>query len=231
VGTEASKTGQGKHEQEIATPDIGERLRAARTARGIGVRALSRLVGVSGSTISQIELGNVMPSVATLYRLVSVLQISMDELFAVPPALPNAAAAHDAPARPRAGAPAATSPVQRSDRRPSIRLASGVRWERLSNAADPNVEFLWSRYDAGAESCPTDGLIRHGGKEFGYVHSGRLGVTIGFETYELDPGDSISFDSARPHRLFALGDEPVDALWVVIDRHVDERGSTAPAAG
>ncbi|MEA2385421.1 MAG: hypothetical protein QOH72_5392 [Solirubrobacteraceae bacterium] len=233
MATEASKTAQGGNEPVIVTPEIGERLRAARTARGIGVRALSRLVGVSGSTISQIELGNVMPSVATLYRLVSVLQISMDELFAVSPAPPDGAApvADDAPARRRARAGAAHSPVQRSEGRPSIKLASGVRWERLSNAADPNVEFLWSRYDAGGESCPADGLIRHGGKEFGYVHSGRLGVTIGFDTYELEPGDSISFDSARPHRLFALGDEPVDVLWVVVDRHGDERGSTAPAAG
>jgi transcriptional regulator with XRE-family HTH domain len=236
VASEASKAAQVEQEPVLVTPEIGERLRAARTARGIGVRALSRLVGVSGSTISQIELGNVMPSVATLYRLVSVLQISMDELFAVSPAPHDGAAsadapADDAPARPRARASAADSPVQRSDGRPSIKLASGVRWERLSNTADPNVEFLWSRYDAGGESCPADGLIRHGGKEFGYVHSGRLGVTIGFDTYELEPGDSISFDSARPHRLFALGDEPVDVLWVVIDRHGDERGSTAPASG
>jgi transcriptional regulator with XRE-family HTH domain len=232
VATEASKAAQGEQEQVMVTPEIGERLRAARTARGIGVRALSRLVGVSGSTISQIELGNVMPSVATLYRLVSVLQISMDELFAVSPApgpRDGAEPADDARSRPGARASAADSPVQRSDGRPSIKLASGVRWERLSNAADPNVEFLWSRYDAGGESCPADGLIRHGGKEFGYVHSGRLGVTIGFDTYELEPGDSISFDSARPHRLFALGDEPVDVLWVVVDRHGDERGSTAPA--
>jgi predicted transcriptional regulator len=54
-------------DQVIVTPEIGESLRAARTARGIDVRALSRLVGVSGSTISQMELGNVMPTVAT-YR-------------------------------------------------------------------------------------------------------------------------------------------------------------------
>jgi transcriptional regulator with XRE-family HTH domain len=231
VAIDPDNTQEKEHDRALVTPLIGERLRAARTARGIGVRALSRLVGVSGSTISQIELGNVMPSVATLYRLVSVLQISMDELFAVSPAPPADAPADGAPARPRARAGAANSPVQRSDGRPSIKLASGVRWERLSNTADPNVEFLWSRYDAGGESCPADGLIRHGGKEFGYVHSGRLGVTIGFDTYELEPGDSISFDSARPHRLFALGDEPVDVLWVVIDRHGDERGSTAPASG
>jgi transcriptional regulator with XRE-family HTH domain len=228
MAIEANKTGQVEHDRVIVTPEIGARLRAARSARGIGVRALSRLIGVSGSTISQIELGNVMPSVATLYRLVSVLEISMDELFAVTPPPSNGGEPADA-ARPRPSR--ADSPVQRRDGRPRIKLASGVAWERLSNVADPNVEFLWSRYDAGGESSPADALIRHGGKEFGYVYSGRLGVTLGFDTYELEPGDSISFDSTHPHRLFALDDEPAEVLWVVIDRHGDERGSSAPAAG
>jgi transcriptional regulator with XRE-family HTH domain len=225
VAAEAEKMGEAGRDQVMVTPEIGERLRAARTARGIGVRALSRLVGVSGSTISQIELGNVMPSVATLYRLVSVLEISMDDLFAVD-APANGAATPSEGGRPR-GADGPKSPVVRRDGRPSIKLASGVRWERLSNVADTNVEFIWSRYDADGESCPEDALIRHGGKEFGYVQTGRLGVTIGFETYELEPGDSISFQSTQPHRFFALDDKPAEVLWVVIDRHGDDRGLAA----
>lgn len=210
----------------MVTPEIGERLRAARSARGIGVRALSRLVGVSGSTISQIELGNVMPSVATLYRLVSVLEISMDDLFAGGAPVDGGAAPSEG-GRPRP-ADGPKSPVVRREDRASIKLASGVRWERLSNVADPSVEFIWSRYDADGESCPQDALIRHGGKEFGYVHSGRLGVTIGFDTYELEPGDSISFESTLPHRFFALDDQPAEVLWVVIDRHGDDRGLSSP---
>ncbi|HEY6759154.1 MAG TPA: cupin domain-containing protein [Baekduia sp.] len=229
MAAEAEKPADAGPDQVIVTPEIGERLRAARTARGIGVRALSRLVGVSGSTISQIELGNVMPSVATLYRLVSVLQISMDDLFAVDAPADAAVPAVANGDRPRAESP--ESPVVRHDERRSIKLASGVRWERLSNAADHGVEFIWSRYDAKGESCPADALIRHGGKEFGYVQSGRLGVTLGFETYELETGDSISFDSTEPHRFFALDGKPADVLWVVIDRHGDDRGGGAPAAG
>ena len=76
-----------------------------------------------------------------------------------------------------------------------ITLASGVTWERLTAAADAGVEFLRVIYDVGSESCPEDSLVRHGGKEYGFVTAGRLGVQIGFERYELGPGDSISFDS------------------------------------
>jgi mannose-6-phosphate isomerase-like protein (cupin superfamily) len=50
------------------------------------------------------------------------------------------------------------------------------------------------------------------------VISGRLHITLGFCEHELGPGDSISFDSAQPHRLANAGDEPVRAIWVVVGR-------------
>jgi quercetin dioxygenase-like cupin family protein len=65
--------------------------------------------------------------------------------------------------------------------------------------------------------------MRHGGREYGYVTAGRLGVQLGFERYDLGPGDSISFDSSSPHRLWAIGDEPADAIWVVVGRQSDGR--------
>ena len=53
--------------------------------------------------------------------------------------------------------------------------------------------------------------------------SGRLGVQIGFDEYHLDPGHSITFDASSPHRLWAIGDEQVEALWVVLGRQSDAR--------
>jgi quercetin dioxygenase-like cupin family protein len=79
------------------------------------------------------------------------------------------------------------------------------------------------RYEAGAESCPEDSLFRHEGKEYAYVLEGRLGVQIGFERYELGPGDSVSFNSVHPHRLWAIGDEPAVAIWAVVNRAGDFR--------
>jgi quercetin dioxygenase-like cupin family protein len=52
-------------------------------------------------------------------------------------------------------------------------------------------------------------------------------VQVGFEVYELGPGGSIAFDSSSPHRLSAVGDEPVHAVWVVIGRDADPRTVTA----
>ena len=84
-------------------------------------------------------------------------------------------------------------------------------------------EFLVVVYNVGAESCPADALIRHGGKEYACIISGRLGIRIGFEEFELGPGDSIAFDAQMPHRLWTLGREPAEALWVVLNRHGDNR--------
>jgi mannose-6-phosphate isomerase-like protein (cupin superfamily) len=107
-----------------------------------------------------------------------------------------------------------------------INLASGVRWERLTHDRDPDVEFLYVVYPVGAASCPEDALMTHGGREYGYVTSGTLGVQVGFEFYELGPGGSIAFDSSSPHRLSTVGDEPVHAVWVVIGRDADPRTAT-----
>ena len=39
---------------------------------------------------------------------------------------------------------------------------------------------------------------------------------MGFESYELGPGDSIAFDSSTPHEYLNKTGEPVHAIWVVV---------------
>jgi transcriptional regulator with XRE-family HTH domain len=192
---------------------IGPRLRAQRELLGISLRELARRLGVSASLISQIERDKVNPSVSTLYALVRELGLGMGDLFSTDEPAPAA----------RPG----LSPLVPAEERSAISLASGVTWERLTAVADPGVEFLKVVYEVGSESCPQDSLLRHGGKEYGYVTGGRLGVQVGFERYDLGPGDSISFDSSSPHRLWTIGDEPAEAIWVVVGRQSDSRGSPA----
>ncbi len=198
---------------------IGPRLRAQREHLGLSLRELARRIGVSASLISQIERDKVNPSVSTLYSLVRELGLGMGDLFSTGD-LPLSVAA-----------PAAPRPRVTPDERAVISLASGVTWERLTAAADPVVEFLRVVYDVGSESCAEDSLVRHGGKEYGYVTGGRLGVQVGFERYDLGPGDAIAFDSSSPHRLWAIGDEPAEAIWVVVGRQSDGRIPPPPSGG
>jgi len=193
---------------------LGARLRAARERAGVGLREFARRVSVSPSLVSQIERGSVKPSVGTLYAMANELGLMLDELFKDREPAPGG--------QPRtpAGAP---GPMQRHGLRKTIRLASGVRWERLTAAQDKEVEFLRVTYDVGGASCGKDALMRHGGKEYAFMISGRLGVRIGFEEFELGPGDSISFDAQSPHRLWTVGKKPAVAIWVVVNRHNDRR--------
>ena len=50
-----------------------------------------------------------------------------------------------------------------------------------------------------------------------------FGVTVGFEDYVLEPGDSISFESSTPHRLHNDGEVAVHAIWVVLGRYHSTR--------
>jgi len=192
---------------------IGGRLRAERERRRISLRELARRVGVSPSLVSQIELDRVNPSVSTLYALVTELGMTMSDVFG------DSRAGERAPQ-----VSSADGLAERPETRRVINLDSGVRWERLTPHSDREVEFLYVTYPVGAESCPEDALMTHGGREYGYVTSGTLGVRVGFDEYELQPGSSIAFDSSSPHRLWTIGDEPVHAVWVVIGRKADTRG-------
>lgn len=189
---------------------LGARLREERDRLGLSLRELARRLDVSPSLVSQIETGKTQPSVRTLYAIVRELGVSLDEVFA--PAGESAKPARGA--RRSAG-----SSVQRAHDRSAVDLESGVRWERLTAWNDRDVDFLYAIYQAGGESSPATSLVRHNGREFGIVVSGRLGVTVGFEEQLLGPGDSISFDSSMPHRLHNDGDEVVNAIWVVVGRH------------
>jgi mannose-6-phosphate isomerase-like protein (cupin superfamily) len=93
-----------------------------------------------------------------------------------------------------------------------------VVWERLTTTSDAETEFLHVTYEVGGASSPEHEFQRHGGREWGVVLDGRLGVTIGFEDHELGPGDSIALDSTTPHRLYNGGDVPVHAIWFVLGR-------------
>ena len=91
--------------------------------------------------------------------------------------------------------------VERTGKRAFLELESGVRWERLTPHSLPGMEFLHVRYEPGASSTAHGKHTRHEGIEFGYVTTGTLHVTVGFDEMVLETGDSIMFDAATPHRL------------------------------
>ena len=194
--------------------DLGSRLREERERARISQRELARRLGVSASLISQIESGQSKPSVSTLYAIVSELGVSLDYVFRVHE--------HELSIATAVGAETTTSdvegPVVRPTERHVVELASGVRWERLTSHEHEDVDFLHVVYDVGGSSASDTKMMRHPGREYGVVLEGQLGVQLGFDEYTLGPGDSIAFDSTKPHRLWNLGDVPVNGIWFVVGR-------------
>lgn len=240
-----TQSGQPSDEQRPAPTkesleSIGNHLRVARLERNISLRGMARRIDVSPSFVSQVELGKAKPSLGTLYAFLSELDLSLDEL------MPREDAAEEHAPPPSSGVnvrraaeqsgtmppvtpwpwSAPISPVQRGDSRRMVQFG-GVTWQRLTTHDDALVDFLHVTYEVGAESCPNEHLMRHIGIEYGFIVSGSLGVQVGFEKYDLGPGDSISFDSATPHRLSNVGDATSTSIWVVVGRR-SAAGGGAP---
>lgn len=193
---------------------IGTRIREERVNAGLSQRELARRLGLSASLISQLESGQSKPSVGTLYSIVTELDVSLDRVIR---------GEDYSQASTREREPDSPGPVVHPDQRQAIDLASGVRWEELTSESEDGVDFLHAIYEVGGASTPDNELMRHTGREYGYVVSGTLGIKIGFKTHIMNPGDSIAFDSTLPHRLYNAGDEPVSAIWFVVGREADER--------
>ena len=85
------------------------------------------------------------------------------------------------------------------------------------------MEFVYVIYQVGGASCTPGSVVRYGGKQYAYQISVRLEVQIGFEDYELRPGDSIAFDARTPHRLWAIWAEQAVVVWGFLNRHADNR--------
>ncbi len=211
TGTGATRSGTTA---AIDHPGMGDRIRRERRAHGLSLRDLADRLGVSPSLISQVETGRAMPSVSTLYAIATELDVSLDDLLfnGRRPARGHGRRSQG----PTIGLP--PIPLQRAGDRKRIRLASGVVWERLTSSSTPGLDFLHVIYDVGGASSPAMTSQRHEGHEWGYVISGTLQVTIGFDDYVLGPGDAISIDSSVPHRLANVGDEPIHGIWFVLGR-------------
>jgi len=231
-------------------PPVGQRIREVRLQRGLTLRGLARVVGVSASLVSQIETGKSQPSVSTLYAITKALEISVEDVFdiddsagatpaetlsaeATPvdgmPADAVPAVRRPVPRTNTATAPAASAdtaadvverrvgPVVRAESREVLELDSGVTWERLGRVPGRPVDFLLVTYAPGGSSSGTGRLMRHSGVEYGYLCSGELTLTLGFDEYKLKPGDAVSFPSTTPHRYRNDGAQPAVGVWFVDD--------------
>jgi transcriptional regulator with XRE-family HTH domain len=178
---------------EISPPDIGPRLRALRKRRGLSLRALAELGGLSANTISLVERGKTSPSVATLHRLATALGVSMTFFFEEEEQRDVVFVKADRRARTRSGSVTMEN------------LGSGLR--------DQTMEPLLVTLQPGTGSGD-EGIV-HVGHEFVFCLEGGIEYEIKDDRYLLDAGDSLIFEARLPHRWRNVSDKPSAILLIL----------------
>lgn len=175
---------------------LGAHIRGLRLSRHMSLGDLAAVVDTSRSFLSQVEQGQALPSLGTLKAIASALAVTVGSLIDEPPA-------------------GSAGPVVTEEMRGRLEsLQTGVVIEALTGREIHKVmQPILLRLESGATSG-REGYA-HGGQEFGFVLQGHLQVEVDQTLYRLKEGDTIYFDSSRPHRLSNPGDGEAVAIWVV----------------
>jgi len=170
-------------DQALAT--VGPWLRALRQRRDTTLAALSRMTGISVSTLSRLESGDRRPTLELLLPLAKAHGVTLDELAGAPPT-----------GDPRVH----LRPVTRDGMTmlPLTRRPGGIQAYKLIIPA------------GSARTEPE--LKVHEGYEWVYVLSGRLRLILGGQDLVLSPGEAAEFDTRLPHWFGSADGESVEFL-------------------
>jgi DNA-binding XRE family transcriptional regulator len=179
---------------ESHTVVVGHLLRKLREERGISIRELSRLSGLSANALSIIERGLSSPSVSTLYRLTDALNVPITALFR-----------QDQDQDPVVFRSVST--------RTKVDFPMGV-WEGLGGEAFVGrMQPFMLTLESGAESG-TEKIV-HTGLEFVLCLSGDLEYEVEGTNYPMKAGDSLLFAARLAHRWRNPGKALTQAIFVL----------------
>lgn len=186
---------------------IGNNIRSWRLKKGLTLTATATAAGLTKSTLSKIETGQISPPISTVLRIGQALAVSLAEFFAEPTQAPNYVLT-----RKGQGTPLVRDGTQFGYSYEALALAMpGKKAEPFMMTIKPSTKTA---------------TFEHGGDEFMFVVSGKLEFTIDDERMTLGPGDTIYFNPRHPHSARAVGRGEVRYLGVFIE----EPAGAKPAA-
>jgi quercetin dioxygenase-like cupin family protein len=178
---------------------IGLEVKRMRERAGLSLRAFADRAGFSPSFISQLENGQVSPSIASLEKIAAQLNMTVKDFFA-------ASSGHD-------------TPVIRAAERPTFRSS----WSKAQVAALTSMgtghalEALMVTLEPGGESAKHPSPTRY--DQFAIVFSGTLELTLGDETLVLAAGDAVQIAAGLGHRW--VNRQRRAAQVVLVSRRLD----------
>ena len=178
---------------------IGDKLRALRLKKKMGLVELGGHTGLSAAMLSKVERGKLFPTLPTLLRIAMVFSVGLEYFFA-----------DDSKRQ-------VLAIVRRKERRQFPERPDGrdisFYFESLDFAA---VDRKLDAYYAEFQPLPPGRARRHHhvGVEFLSVLHGQLEMRVGNEEHVLEAGDSIYFDSSQPHSYRRLSKKRCSAIVV-----------------
>jgi transcriptional regulator with XRE-family HTH domain len=179
---------------------IGRRLKALRKQQKLTIADVSQQAQMSGGMLSKIENGQASTSLDMLSRLTRTLGVSLSQVFAD----------FDTPegSAQLVKAGAGMEVVRRGTKR-------GHDYRLLAYDKGPRKRFepfLVSMDDA-SEVFPR---FEHPGTEFLFLLAGRLVYRHGQHTYDMAPGDALTFRGEVPHGPETLIETPIRLLSIIV---------------
>jgi len=180
--------------------DLGQRIKALRFKRGLSQTELAQSVGVTPSTISQVESNLIYPSLPALFKMAEVLAVESSSLFL-----------DQGKGKSRVIFPWREATDLRMPGMPEF----SIQTKRLTPVdleakAEPFLIEIPPQ-----QSLPSH-FFFHKGEEMGFLLSGKLLIKMGPEAHELLPGDLIHLTSEIPTAWSNPGPDSARLLWIMI---------------
>ena len=178
---------------------IGAQIRELRAALGLTMTELADSAEISVGMLSKIENGQTSASLSTLQRLATSLNIPIASFFSTFDEKREATFV-------KAGEGLLIE--RRGSRKGHLYQLLG---HSLRSAL--SVEPFLITLDENSDAHP---IFSHPGVEFIYMLEGSMAYRHGGQAYELEPGDSLFFDSEVPHGPLELRNLPTVFLSVIV---------------
>lgn len=180
--------------------DLGKRLRELRTRRGLSQTELSRLVGVTPSTISQVESNLIYPSLPALLKMAEVLSVDVNSFFS------------DKEGNEKRIVFSSSDAVE--VRMPGT-LEGAVR-ARLLTPVDFEPRVLPHLIEIAPGQTVSAHFMTHKGEELGYLLSGELEAKFENDACIVSAGDVVYLTSETPTQWKNTGTGAARLLWLKI---------------
>ena len=180
--------------------DLGIRLKQFRTKRGLSQTELANLVGVTPSTISQVESDLIYPSLPALLKIAEVLDVDINSFFQESGDVKNRVVFTSGESLDMKFPDLPQDSIQGSLLTP---VDFEAKVEPLLIEIQPN------------KTLPSHFFI-HKGEEIGYLLSGKLQLKLGKADYTVSENDTIYLTTEMPSQWKNPGPGPARLLWFKI---------------